>query len=147
MTHRRFTVLVLLLLVGNALPLSAQKKIKWEGKKFQAVTITDPGELYSTPDFTESEISQLKAVGKLSQHHVDLIMANYHESQWTNKMNNLDNRIENPGIIMRLKVYKVAKVEDRYVLYVPVKGNGNLPEGWVVTKGFFIVIGTSGVSG
>lgn len=129
--------------------LQAQAPAKYKKGKVKCTRawITDPGELYSTYEFSEEELSLLKSGNKkITNALVDDIVENHLEEAWPGNLQNLDNRIDNPDILMAYVVYKVAKVDDKYILVIPAAYNKDRESGWIPAHDIYFVIGETGVS-
>lgn len=122
----------------------AQKKYKLMGKKYKAVKITDPGELYSTYDFEDEEASELKKT--LGAALFENINANHTETTWPEKFGDFDTRIDNEEKTKAYKVFLVAELGEKNILVVPAKYNKGMGDGYTSSKDFYIVIGNSGLS-
>lgn len=137
---------LLILFLCTGFMLHAQpKKLKLEGTKCRLVSISDPGEFYSTYTFTDEDLQALHAAGlkhtlidKISQHHT--------ESTWPAKLGSLDERIEHPEILKAYVVYKVAEINNMVILVAPAKYNSTQPEGWALTEDVFFVLSKAGVN-
>ncbi|MFI5171916.1 MAG: hypothetical protein ACHQFW_05970 [Chitinophagales bacterium] len=142
---RNVRIIIAVLFVFSALAVSAQpKKYKVDGKKCVRVEITDPGEFYSTYNIEEAEIEMLKAQ-KVKPILLDHIINNHTEDKWPAQLGNLDSRVANPEKIKSYAVYKVAKMDDKFVLVVPASHNSDKGEGWAPTRDIFFVVGSTGV--
>ena len=121
----------------------AQKKYKAMGVKCQSVTITDPGELYSTYEFSEEEAAEIKL--KLGDKLYKDIIAKYNESAWPEKLGDFDTRIENEDKTKKYKVFLLHAFDGKNVLVVPAKLNKGMGEGYTSSSDFYIVIGDEGL--
>lgn len=139
-----FLPLILLFVFGTAGNLSAQKKFKACGKKCKAVRISDPGEIYSTYEFSSEEEDQIMKI--TSEACLSKVLDAHTEDTWPSKMQELDDRIANEDKTKMYKVFLLCEFGDgKNVLVVPAKLNKKMPEGYAPEADFYIVIGDSGI--
>lgn len=140
------TLLVSLILSFPFLHAQAQKapgKYVVDGHKCKKATIVDPGELYSTYQFDETELEMLSAaVGNTLAGRVN---ENHTEDRFPVAMQDLDARTDNPERMKAFRVYKLARLDDKWVLVVPAKYNKHQPSGWAPQQDFFLVMRAEGV--
>jgi hypothetical protein len=135
-------LLILFFILPNA--ASAQKKYKTFGRKCVAMTLADPGEMYSTYKFSEEEGEKLTAAG-MPETMMSDISDHYNEGSWPSAMNNLDSRLENTETIRMYKVFKVTEWDGKCLLVIPAKPNTKMPEGFKPVQDFYMVINVGGV--
>lgn len=137
---------LLALLLVSAVTLHAQpKKYRIEGKKCPRVTLTDPGEFYSTYDFSESDIQAMRD-NKLKPALIDRIMQNHREESWPAKLGQLDERIDHPEQMKAYTLYEVTTFGNIHVLVAPAKHNSTLPEGWAPQHDIFFIVNDKALS-
>jgi len=112
-------------------------------QKGKPVKIIDPGELYSTYEFTEDEKAELKKQVKEAEY--DKILNHYTEKKWPAGIDDLNERTDNPDKIKQYKVWIIATLQDKYVLKIPSAKNKHMPDEMVDDFDFYFVIGKSGV--
>lgn len=132
------SILFLLLFTGTVLQAQS-KKYKIDGRKCARTEITDPGELYSTYDLSDSDIESLRSQ-KVKSKLIDKIIAAHKETNWPAKLGSLDARMQNPEQMKAYVVYKVATVNDIIILVAPAKYNNTFPEGWSLTQDIFFIV-------
>ena len=128
----------------NITPLHAQKKYKTMGKKFVVVTITDPGELYSTYELNDEEAAALKK--EFGEDLFKDITGKYNEGAWPSKFGDFDTRIENEETTKKYKVFLVKEFDGKNLLVVPAKYNKGMGEGFAPDSDFYLVIGDKGLN-
>lgn len=145
---RKFTLFTLLTLFSfTFLQAQAPSKFKKGKVKCARVWITDPGELYSTYQISENEISLIKSTNKkITGGLIDDIIADHLETAWPSSLQILSNRVDNPDIVMSYATYKISKFDDKYIIIIPASLNKGMENGWSPQKDVYFVIGESGVS-
>lgn len=137
-------VLLIILLLINA-DLDAQSaKYKIGKVKCTKVEITDPGEFYSTYEFEQADLDQLKSAG-ITDGDIEKIKNANTESAWPAQLGNFDTRIQNADKLKSYVVYKVAAIGDKYLLVVPAKYNSKMGDGWAPQNDIYFVVGKAGV--
>lgn len=138
MNTLRLSLIIALLLSAESAH-AQPKKIKLQGVKCHRVTIAEPGEFYSTYDFSENEIQAMRE-NKLKPELIENIIHNHREESWPPKLGQLHERIDHPDQIKAYTLYKVTSVGNIHVLVAPVKYNSNHPEGWIPDNDIFFVV-------
>lgn len=137
-----FLCLLLLLTQNDLHAQSAKYKI---GKvKCVKVEITDPGEFYSTYEFLQTDLDQLRSL-KFTEAEIENIKHAYNESAWPSELGNFEVRIQNAEKIKTYTVYKIAEIGDKYLLVAPAKYNSGMGTGWAPQNDIYFVIGKAGV--
>lgn len=136
--------LLLILLFMMPHSASAQKKYKTFGRKCAAVSITDPGEMYSTYELSSEEQGDILKSG-VSEDLMGDILGYDNEGSWPEAMTNLDSRLENAAVIMKYKAFKVATWDSKCVLVIPAKYNANMPQGFAPDHDFYMIINKIGI--
>lgn len=144
MPNLRSTILMLFIcsgLIAQAQP----KQVKLKGHKCPSIAISDPGEFYSTYNFSDNDLHALDSAG-LKNTVIDNIIAHHTETSWPGKLASLDERIANPDILKSYVVYKVAEINNMVVVLVPAKYNSDKPEGWALTEDVYFILSKAGVN-
>ena len=136
--------IVTLLFFTTLLADAQSKKYKVDGKKCVRMELMDAGEFYSTFTIDAAEIETLKAQ-KVKPILMDHIINNHTEDKWPSELANLDTRFNYPEKVNSYVVFKVAKLNDKYILVVPARFNNDNGEGWASTNDIFFVVGEKGV--
>lgn len=131
----RITFFVTLLLTGLLVQL--------KGQDTKAISITDPGELYSSYIFTASDQETL--VKALGQEKFTIIKGASHESQWPSGIATLDSRTQKRDQIMLYHVNIVATLGEKSVIEINPANNKHMPAEMISDRSFYFVIGNSGI--
>ena len=127
-------LLVCLIWVFSISALFAQKRVK--------VSIIDPGQLYSTYEFSEGELEATSLPAKIQK---DIITYGV-ESNWPESIQGLGFRTDNPEKMKKYKVYKIAEInENRCILVVPAKENKKMPKGMKPSRDIYFIMGLDGI--
>jgi hypothetical protein len=147
LTHRLPLFLLLMAILQLPLLVQAQKKYKTHGHKCPRVAITDPGELYSTYEFTTEDEETLKLNEGLGEDLTQLVLDGSRESSeaWPEGMRTLDSRIDNPEILKQYKAFEVAELGEMLVVVIPAKFNANMPKGFAPSEDFYLLISNKGI--
>lgn len=122
-------------LIMSATMLNAQES--------KLITISDPGELYSTYNFTTADQEQIiKAYG---QARFDAINNASHESQWPSGIAQLSSRTDRREQMMLYKVKVIAVLGEKSLIEIDPANNKHMPADMVAAKPFYFVIGNSGI--
>ena len=133
--HFLSSLLTFVLLI-TALSLNAQEP--------KLISITDPGELYSTYNFTSSDQEML--IKTFGQAKFDQINASSHESQWPSGISSLEDRTAKREQIMQYKVQVMAVLGERSLIEIAPASNKHMPADMLLEKPFYFVIGNSGIA-
>lgn len=134
-------IIVFFLAFGTIFSAGAQK-IKYSSLK--KVTISDPGQLYSTYNFDESEMKTIRAVFNNDVKQVDGFVKYSNESSWPEGLSTLDGRSSLQDAIRGFHAYKLAMLDDKYVLLIPKKKNKR--SGVKFTHDIYMIVGKSGIT-
>jgi len=138
-------ITALCLLLAATISLQAQpKKFKIKGEKCTRVYISDPGEFYSTYEFSDVDIQQMEAE-KINHVLIAQIQGTHTELTWSGKIRDFAERMAHPEKLMELVVYEVCTIGTKHVLIAPYKYNKDLPDGWAIQYNIFIVIDEKGL--
>jgi hypothetical protein len=139
---KRYLILICMLVGAYmAAPHASAQKVF---KKAQKSAITDPGELYSTYDFNETEIATIKAAMSKPEKTEDVIKwAN--EAGWPQGISDFSERIkeDKQALMKKLVVFKVVEIDDKWLLWIPM--NKNKKSGLTFSHDIYFVISKSGV--
>ncbi len=121
------------------------------GAKLKPVTITDPGELFSTFDLegTEAAVSAINALTTVSADEKKDIYKYSQEGNWPGGMATLDDRLKNREEIKKYNAYFLTSFAagDRTVniLKVPMSKNGHMKGAMGLDHDIYIVITSLGI--
>jgi hypothetical protein len=135
MKTNRITLWVTILLAGLFFQL--------KGQDTKVISITDPGELYSTYNFTTSDQEAL--VKTLGQEKFTIIKGASHETQWPSGISNLEARTEKRELIMKYHINVVAALGEKSVIEINPANNKHMPAEMISAHSFYFVIGNSGI--
>jgi hypothetical protein len=114
----------------------------FDGKKAQAVTIADMGEMYSTYNLSNAEKEELgRQLNNKSL--VDEIARYSKENMWPDAVNTLDERLNNRNTMMQYHFYKVATLGSKTIVTIPRNKNGHMPAGFIPTGPMYMVFASS----
>lgn len=119
------------------LPTSAlAKKAPW-------VAIDDPGELFSTYQFSPSEEQSIR--DQVGGRAWDDVLAYGNEGGWPEAFDDLEERTSNPDTLKRFRVQRVAEFEDKALLRAKRSKNRHMPAAWQPPKNLYLVIAANAV--
>jgi hypothetical protein len=128
--------LLALLIVGLIFPLAAQE--------ISVLTITDPGELYSTFDFSTADKDAVIAAVGIDR--FEAINLSCHENQWPSGIANLDSRNENRDKIKQYHITLVTTLGEKSIVEINSVDNNHMPADMLAPSSFYFVIGSGGLS-
>jgi ABC-type uncharacterized transport system YnjBCD substrate-binding protein len=131
--------LLFLLLSGLLITAQAQK-IKFKG--LEKVSITDPGQLYSTYKYEDSDLATLRSVLE-NEAQVSYVAEYSSEVTWPDGLSTLQGRTQLQETIKSFNAYELADLGDKHVLMIPAKKNKK--SGVKLTQDIFMIMGTSGI--
>lgn len=134
--EKRYLFALVMLLIAT-MPAFAQFK----GKKAKIVA---PGDLYSTYNLSKDEEKSISA--QVGADGLSSIKAACREENWPNSISEFTDRQSNKQKIKQYKVFIVASIGDKYILWVPEAKNKKMEEGMRPNRDFFIIIKKTGVS-
>lgn len=137
--------MIFLLLASWVLTTGAVQKYKFHGIKLKQVTITTPGDLYSTYEFSEADRNAIKVAVREDQSIVDDIGKYHVEENWPEPLNDFNWRIAHGDDIIKLHAYRICFLtESRVLLVVPYsKNKGNKAISF--TRDIYFVMNSSAV--
>lgn len=110
----------------------------------QSVFITDPGELYSTFDFSASE--KVEIINILGNEKFGQINDACREDRWPAGISTLSERTSRKDEIRKYHVVLIATLRDKSILEIHPDKNKHMPFEMVGDNPFYFVIGTSGIN-
>jgi len=110
----------------------------------QTAFITDPGELYSTFEFSASE--KVELVNILGSEKFGSIDNACREDRWPAGISTLSERTERKEQIRNYYVVLVATLRDKSILEILPEKNKHMPAEMVGDTPFYFIIGTSGIN-
>lgn len=116
------------------------------GKKYPAVVIDDPGELYSTYEFTKADRKEL-----IEQGFKDETIRNIEkmavETNWPIGIKELDGRSALREKMKQYKAFKIGKISggEKAIIAIPASSNKKMPKDMRPAQDIFFVIGTGGL--
>jgi hypothetical protein len=112
------------------------------------ISITDPGELYSTIDLGASStaMAAMRSAG-MSEPLIQEVLANSTESSWPEGLNTLDERLSARDNIKSFNAYQIAYYDEKVILLIPKEGNRHVPSTMLPNTDMYMVLGTEGLSG
>lgn len=116
------------------------------GKKYPAATIQNPGDLYSTYEFSKSDRKELIEQG-FKDEQIRNIEKMANEASWPEGIADLDARLSSREQLRQYKVFKIAQIGagEKAILAIPAKVNKKMPLQMRPNQDIFFVIGASGV--
>lgn len=111
------------------------------------VSISDPGELFSTYDLSgdAEAMNALKAAG-LGSPDIGRVLAGCHERNWPVDINTLEGRGARRDQIAQYRVRRVCTWQDFSLLVVPTGENTHMPAGMTSGEDFFFIMGNKGLA-
>jgi hypothetical protein len=136
---------ILLLLVAVSFT-ACTKGFYIDGKKAQAVKITDMGEMYSTYNLSQAEKTEVSR--QLNDKSLlDVIIRYTKEGTWPDAINTLDDRLENRKTMERYNFYKVASFGNKTIVSAPAEKNQHMPAAYIPQGPMYIIFSSSVVAG
>ena len=139
MKHMKQGILLLLVAVSFT---DCTKGFYIDGKKAQAVKITDMGEMYSTYNLSQAEKTEVSR--QLNDKSLlDGIIRYAKENTWPDAVNTLDDRLANRKIMERYNFYKVASFGNKTIVSVPAEKNQHMPAAYIPQGPMYIIFASS----
>jgi hypothetical protein len=107
------------------------------------LTIADPGELYSTYDFTATDSSTL--VASLGAAKFKSIKNAHREEQWPSGISNLDARNQNRELVKQYHYTLVTTLNQMSIIELKPSDNKHMPANMQSVSSFYFVIGSGGL--
>jgi len=121
---KKLTLFSAVLLAVLFVSVGASKKYKFHGIALAKVTLVDPGELYSTYEFSVEEENAIKKAVNNDQALFDEIATYHLEENWPEPLKDFNWRIANGEKMKMFVAYKLCDLPgDRCVLVIPLKKN------------------------
>jgi USP8 interacting len=116
-----------------------------DGKKAQAVKITDLGEMYATYNLSQAEKTEVSR--QLNEKSLlDVIIRYTKENTWPDAVNTLDDRLANRKTMERYNFYKVASFGNKTIVSVPAEKNQHMPAAYIPQGPMYIIFSSSVVA-
>ncbi|GEM_PF-3628421 len=127
--------LFILAIVGMNIPAFSQQAAQ--------ISIVDPGQLYSTFEF--SAVDQQTVVATVGAEKYNEINNAIHESQWPSGLATLDKRTQNRELIRKFSVTVIMALDDKSIVEIAPGNNSSMPAELRSDKPFYFLIGTEGL--
>lgn len=135
---------ILLLLVAASFT-ACTKGFYIDGKKAQAVKITDMGEMYSTYNLSQAEKTEVSR--QLNDKSLlDVIIRYTKEGTWPDAVNTLDDRLANRKTMERYNFYKLASFGNKTIVSVPSEKNQHMLAAYIPQGPMYIIFSSSVVA-
>jgi hypothetical protein len=112
-------------------------------QEVKTLSILDPGELYSTYDFSLSDKEAI--IAEVGAEKFDAINLACHEDQWPSGISNLDSRNSQSDLMKQYHITLVINLADKSVVEVNPADNKHMPENMQSASSFYFVIGSGGL--
>ena len=115
-------------------------------KKYASIVIQNPGDLYSTYEFTKSDRKELIEQG-FKDELIRKIEKMSIESAWPEGIADLDGRLEMRDAFKTYKAFKVAQIGagEKVILAIPAKANKKMSPKMRPSQDIFFVMGATGI--
>lgn len=112
-------------------------------QKAKPVKIIDPGELYSTYELLQTEKDEIYK--QVNPAEYEQILKYCTEESWPEGINTLDERLAHVDGILSYKIFKVAELDESFILKIPAKQNSKMKGDLKPKHDFYFIISKKGV--